>query len=157
VYDLEEPFRWLIDISVIDALDSETLKLSDFYFTGADYRYRFEPEAKQRFIDLIRERFNSGVRYRGRVLRWDTIIEQRVNDLSRFYAGRSPKPDFMEPAPKVERQDNHELRAKILLLTALEAKRLGIAKSTLHYLRRNARSPHLFKVYGKTLMKVQST
>jgi CRISPR-associated protein Cas1 len=34
VYDLQEPFRWLSDISVIHAFESEALQLSDFYFTG---------------------------------------------------------------------------------------------------------------------------
>ena len=84
VYDLQEPFRWLSDISVIEAFESEALKLSDFYFTGDDYRYRFEPEARQRFIDLIREQFNSGASYKGRVLKWDTIIEQKATELGRY-------------------------------------------------------------------------
>jgi hypothetical protein len=35
------------------------LDLPDFYFTGDDYRYRSGPEAKQRFLDLLRERFNA--------------------------------------------------------------------------------------------------
>ncbi len=39
----------------IEAFESEALNLSDFYFTGDDYRYRFEPEARQRFIGLIRD------------------------------------------------------------------------------------------------------
>jgi CRISPR-associated protein Cas1 len=51
VYDLQEPFRWLVDVSVIQAFESRALELSDFYFTGDDYRYRFETQAKQRFID----------------------------------------------------------------------------------------------------------
>jgi CRISPR-associated protein Cas1 len=74
VYDLQEPFRWISDISAIEAFESEALKLSDFYFTGDDYRYRFEPEAKQRFIDLIRQQFNCGARYKARVLKWDTVV-----------------------------------------------------------------------------------
>jgi CRISPR-associated protein Cas1 len=68
-YDLEEPFRWPVDLSVIEAFESKTLQLHDFYFTGDDYCYRFGAEAKQRFIDLIRERFNTGVAYKGRVLK----------------------------------------------------------------------------------------
>jgi CRISPR-associated protein Cas1 len=75
VYDLQEPFRWLADVSVIEAFESRVLDLPNFYFTGDDYRYRFEPEAKQRFIDLIRERFNAGVNHDGRVLKWDTVIQ----------------------------------------------------------------------------------
>jgi hypothetical protein len=51
---------------------------------GDDYRYRFEPEAKERFLDLFRERFNSAVRYNGRALKWDTVIEQKALELGRF-------------------------------------------------------------------------
>jgi hypothetical protein len=52
VYDLQEPFRWHSDLSVIEVFESEALELSDFYFKEDDYRYRFEPEARQRFTDL---------------------------------------------------------------------------------------------------------
>jgi CRISPR-associated protein Cas1 len=138
-YDLQEPFRWLVDLSVIQAFESEALKLSDFYFTGDDYRYRFESEAKQRFINLIRERFNAGVAYRGRVLKWDTVIEKKTEELGRFLTGKSSTLDFMEPAPKLEREDSRELRTKILSLTDSQAKETGIGKSTLHYLRKKAR------------------
>ena len=99
VYDLQEPFRWLVDLSVIHAFESETLTLRDFYFTGDDYCYRFETEAKQRFIDLLRGRFNAGVSYKGRVLKWDTVIEQKVSELGGFLTERSLTLDFVEPAP----------------------------------------------------------
>jgi CRISPR-associated protein Cas1 len=67
VYDLQEPFRWPVGISTIEGFESESLDLSDFYFTGDDYRYRFEANAKQSFIDMIRERFNPGVRDKGKL------------------------------------------------------------------------------------------
>jgi hypothetical protein len=66
---LQEPFGWIADVAVTDAFESEVLDLPDFYFTGDDYRYRFQLEAKQRFLDLLRERFNAGVRYGNRVLK----------------------------------------------------------------------------------------
>ncbi len=72
--DLQEPFRWIADVTVMEAFESGVLDLPDFYFTGDDYRYRFELEAKQRFLDLIRQRFNTAVRYKGRSLKWDTAI-----------------------------------------------------------------------------------
>jgi len=81
VYDLQEPFRWIADVAVIEAFESKVLDLPDFYFTGDDYRYRFEPQAKQRFLSLLRDRFNSGVRYRGLELKWDTVMEQKTNEL----------------------------------------------------------------------------
>lgn len=156
VYDLQEPFRWLADISVVEAFESGALKLRDFYFTGDDYRYRLEIEAKRKFIGLMRTRYNSGVRYCGRVLKWDTVIEQKALELSRFLTGKTSTVDFEEPSPNLERFDNRKLRERINSLTSVEAKRLGVRKSTLHYLRRNARRERPFKLHGKTMEKLQA-
>ena len=34
----------------MEAFESGVLDLPDFYFTGDDHRYRFEPEVKRRFL-----------------------------------------------------------------------------------------------------------
>lgn len=68
-YDLMEPFRWLIDITVLQAFESRVLDLDTFHFKFDDYRFRFNPEAKTRFIELLKERFNCGVSYRGQRLK----------------------------------------------------------------------------------------
>jgi CRISPR-associated protein Cas1 len=147
VYDLQEPFRWIADVAVMRAFESGVLDLPDFYFTGDDYRYRFEPEAKQRFLDLLRERFNSAVRYKGRALKWDTVIEQKTVELGRYLVGRSRRLDFSEPSPRLARADDRELRRRILDLSQSEAEKLGIGKSTLHYLRRSAAGDFSFKLH----------
>ena len=154
VYDLQEPFRWLIDVSVVEAFESGVLDLHNFYFTGDDYRYRFDVDAKQRFINLLRERFNAGVTYKGRNLKWDTVIEQKTIELGRFLIGKSTALDFVEPSPKLLRQDDRELRRKILALTQSEAKGLGIGKSTLHYLRKNVSNECGFMVREKVMKRL---
>ena len=155
VYDLQEPFRWISDVAVVEAFESGVLDLPDFYFTGDDYRYRFESEAKRRFLDLLRGRFNVGVRYNARMLRWDTVIEQKVMELGRYLIGRSASLDFSEPCPRLTRTDNRELRQRILSLSQSEARELGIGRSTLHYLRRNAGSHRSFRVYRKVQKRIQ--
>ena len=50
VYDLQEPLRWLGDVATIEAFESRVLDLKDFYFTGDDYSYKIEIEAKRRFL-----------------------------------------------------------------------------------------------------------
>jgi len=101
VYDLQEPFRWIADVAVTEAFESGVLDLPDFYFTGDDYRYRLEPDAKERFLDLLRMRFNSAVRYKGRAFKWDTVIEQKATELGRYVVGKSselekaPQPSFL--------------------------------------------------------------
>ncbi|MFI5449663.1 MAG: CRISPR-associated endonuclease Cas1 [Candidatus Bathyarchaeia archaeon] len=146
-YDLQEPFRWLVDLSVVQAFESKTLDLRDFYFTCDDYRYRFELDAKQRFIDVLRERFNVGVAYKGRRMKWDTVILEKTSELGKYLTCRSSKLDFAEPAPILERRDNRLMREKILSLTHTEAKKRGIGKSTLHYLHTRAINLRPFKIY----------
>jgi hypothetical protein len=146
-YGLQEPLRWVADVAVMEAFESGVLDLPDFYFTGDDYRYRFEPEAKQRFLELLRERFNSRVRYKDRALKWDTVIEQKTVELGRYLARRSGRLDFSEPLPNLRTTGDEHLRRRILSLTRQGAQRLGIGKSTLHYLRKKAREPQRLAMY----------
>jgi len=151
---LQEPFRWIADVAVMETFESGVLGLPDFYFTGDDYRYRFEPEAKERFLDLLRERFNSAVTYKGRALKWDTVIEQKAIELGRFLTNKSVRLTFDEPSPVLAREDSRELRAQILSLRSADAKQVGIGKSTLHYLRKNASSDRAFVVCSKLRKRI---
>lgn len=99
VYDLQEPFRWIIDLTVIEAFENHKLSPHDFYWMKDDYLYRIQWEGKMRLLDSLREKFNSGVSYKGRTLKWDTVIEEKTLELSRFLTGKSSAVDFLEPAP----------------------------------------------------------
>ena len=128
--------------------------MSTVTLTGDDYRYRFEVDAKQRFIDSLRERFNTAASYKRGILKWGTLIEQKTDELGRFLTGRTPSLDFIDPSPNLDRQDDKVLRAKILALTSSRAKQLGVGRSTLHYLRRRARMSKPFEVYKPIVMKL---
>jgi len=154
VYDLQEPFRWIADVAVMEAFESGVLDLPHFYFTGDDYRYRFEPEAKQRFLELLRERFNSVVRYRGRALKWDTVIEQKTVELGRYLVGQTSRLDFSGPSPDLGMMNEKHLRTRILNLSQSEAQRLGIGKSTLHHLRKHATASRPLRVYRPVIERI---
>lgn len=87
------------------------------------------------------------MKYKDRALKWDTIIQQKTNKLGRYLNGRSSNVDFSEPSPILRRIDDRELRSRILSISQQEASRVGIGKSTLHYLRKNARDSGPLKVY----------
>ena len=89
------------------------------------------------------------------MLKWDTVIEQKANELGRFLLGKSIL-DFAEPSPKLLRHDNRELGERILTLTQSEATELGIPKSTLHYLRKNATASRPLKVYRPVVERITS-
>jgi CRISPR-associated protein Cas1 len=144
-------------MAVVDAFESGIVDLPDFYFTGDDYRYRFGPEAKERFLDLLRERFNSPVGYNRRVLKWDTVIEEKAVELGRYLVGRTEGLHFSEPLPNLHSTDDREFRRRILSLSQSEAREIGISKSTLHYLRKNAKDTQSFRVYQKVYRRLTST
>jgi CRISPR-associated protein Cas1 len=154
VYDLMEPFRWLGDTTTIEAFESGVLDLKDFYFTGDDYSYRIEIVAKRRFLQSLKDRFNSGVSYNGHVLKWDSVIEQKTMELARYLTGKSRLLDLSGPKPELDRTDSLELRKRILSVSQSEMKRIGISKSTFHYLRKNAEGNMPFGVYTKTQEKL---
>jgi len=66
---------------------------------------------------------------------------------SPFSPRESGSIDFKQPAPSLARSDSRELRKRVLALSAREARKLGISKSTLHYLRENAASYLSFDIY----------
>jgi len=155
VYDLQEPFRWIGDVATIQAFESGLLDMKDFYFTGDDYRYKFEVEAKRRFLEFLRERFNSSVQYKTKAWQWDTIILNKVHELGRFLLEKSAFIDFTEPVPTLKRNDSLEMRKMILRLTQKQAQERGIGRSTLHYLRKRARIGKSFKVYREAVDRMQ--
>jgi len=140
-------------VTTIEAFEFGALDMKDFYFTGDGYRYHIEIEAKRRFFELLKSRFNSGVEYKRRTWKWDTVILNKTQELARFLLDRSNEIGFVEPRPCLQRSDAQKLRRRILELTQRGARELGIGKSTLHYLRENARDNHSYKVYGKVLSK----
>jgi len=114
VYDMQEPFRWLCDVTVIDAFESGALDLKDFYFIGDDYRYRIEVETKRRFLDLLKDRFNSGVEYKGKTWKWDTIILKKTQELARYLSGKAKCVNFVDQFPVLKGWGCVELHGQTL-------------------------------------------
>jgi len=152
VYDLQEPFRWLVDTTVIESLENREFKQSDFFRTD-NYALRLKPEAVKKLLSRLRVTFNSTAKYRGKAYRWDTIIFLKTQELARHLLHGAPF-DISEPSPDLARSDTPELRKHLLGLSQSQAKSLGIEKSTLHYLRRHAQNERPFRVYRKTMNRL---
>ncbi len=107
--------------------------MSTVTLTGDDYRYRFEVDAKQRFIDSLRERFNTGASYKRGILKWGTLIEQKTDELGRFLTRRASNLDFVKPEPKLEKSDSLSCEEGFfhLLLLKLGALTSGRARFTI--------------------------
>lgn len=88
--------------------------------------------------------------------KWDTVVEEETN-WGQFLAEKQMSLSLLEPMSELERQDDRQLRAKILALTSPQAKQLGIGKSTLHYLRRRTNDQLALRVYSKTRNRLSAS
>ena len=82
-------------------------------------------DAKRRFLELLKNRFNSGVKYKGKTWKWDTVILNKTQELARFLLDKSKQIDFIELHPSLQRSDTQDLRKRILELTQTDAQRAG--------------------------------
>jgi len=94
----------------MEAFDSRLPDSPGFYFAGDDYEYRLDFGARNRFLSVLRERFNTGVRYRlcvlkrdPDVLKWAPVIEQKTAELGRHLVARTVGLDFSKPSARLRR------------------------------------------------------
>jgi CRISPR-associated protein Cas1 len=153
VYDFQEPYRWLVDTTVISCVESGRFGKKDFYRMD-NYVLRLRPEAAKKLLDALRIRFNSPVRCKGRLYGWDTVIRLKAQELANHVLGKRTNLNFSEPKPVLHRTDSEAIRNRILSMTTVEGRKLGIRKNTLWYLEHRARGDKTFRIYGKVRTKL---
>lgn len=152
VYDLQETFRWIIDLSVIELLEDHKLKKSDFIVTER-YHIRLRENTAKMLIEKIRNNFNRKAPYKKKNFTYQTILYDKVQQLANFISDKRSDIDFAVPNLEIRRDDTVSLKERILGLTPEDRKRLGINKSTLWYMKKNLKSNKRTKFYDKTLSK----
>lgn len=155
VYDLQEPYRWLVDTTVISCLESERFGKKDFYRMD-NYVLRLRPDAVRKLIDALRIKFNSTVHYAGKLYSWDTMIRLKAQELASYILSNRAELSFEDPSPTLCRGDSERIRNSILSISSADARRLGIRKSTLWHLRHRAQAGKPMQIYGKVREKLEA-
>ena len=146
VYDLQELYRWVIDLSVIQVLEDKKLKKSDFIVTE-NYNIRLRESAAKLLLNKIRINFNSVSKYKGKNRALEFTLLDNLRKLSDFISGKSNSLKFYVPEANISRNDDIDIREKILSITPAERKRLGINKSTLWYRQKAIKEGKTIKLY----------
>ena len=147
VYDLQELYRWVIDLSVIQVLEEKRLKKSDFIVTE-NYNIRLRENAAKQLINKIRINFNSISKYKGKNRALEFTLLDNMRKLSDYVLSKSNILKFYVPEVNIDRNDDIEVRDRILSITPAERKRLGINKSTLWYRQKAIKDGRKIKLYG---------
>ena len=154
VYDIQELFRWLIDISVIQLLEEKKIKKSDFIITE-NYHTRLGENVAKLLIEKITSNFNARYNYKNsKNYSYQIILQDNLQQLANFIVDKKQGFDFGIPKISLNRNDNLELREKILKMTADERKRLGINKSTLWYIKNKIQDKQTIQIYSKIMSKL---
>ena len=84
VYDLEEPFRWLVEKAILKLIFEKKVQLSNFMTT--DYgNVRLKPNTVKLVLDEIAKQFRTTVLYRGKRRQWSTMIMLKTRELIRLF------------------------------------------------------------------------
>ena len=131
VYDLQELFRYIVDYSVIELLETKPKK-SDFIVTE-NYHIRLKPNTAKLLIEKIKDNFNKRYEFKDKQYTLDNILYENVRILSNYISGKSRTLEFNIPEIRIDRADDKQLRAKIMAINPQKRKELKINKSTLWY------------------------
>jgi len=153
VYDLQEPFRYVVDYSVIELLETK-LKKSDF-ITTENYHIRLKTNTAKLLIEKIKNNFNQRYEFKNKQHTLENIMFENIRELSRYIIGNSKSLEFSIPDIAIKRNDNSQIRDKIMSINPEKRKELKINKSTLWYQQKKIKEGKTIKIYSKTKGKIE--
>jgi CRISPR-associated protein Cas1 len=153
VYDMQELFRWLVDLSVIQLLEEKKLKKSGFIVTE-NFHIRLKENTAKALIEKIKLNMNAKTAFKGRNATYQTVLYNNTHALANFLLDKNKTLCFDVPAFTAGRNDTLYIQQRILTITPQERKRLAISKSGLSYQKKKLSQGKPIKVYETVLKKI---
>jgi len=153
VYDLQELFRYVVDYSVIELLETK-LKKSNF-ITTENYHIRLKPNTAELLIEKIKNNFNQRYEFRNKQYTLESIMFENIRELGRYIIGNSKQFEFAIPDIEIKRNDTSQIRDKIMSIDPEKRKKLKINKSTLWYQQKKIKEGKNIRIYNKTKVKFE--
>jgi CRISPR-associated protein Cas1 len=158
VYDIQELFRWLIDLSVIELLEEKKLLKKGNFIVTENYHIRLKENTANLLVDKIKNNFNRKAENykRSKSYSYKNILFDNVQLLANFIMDKNNKIQFNIPIIKMQKSDYNyfAIQKRIMSMTTEERKRLGINKSTLWYQKNSLSKGHRVRLYDKVLSKL---
>jgi CRISPR-associated protein Cas1 len=156
-YDLQEPFRWLVDLSVLEVLRDGKLDRKQDFIVTENYHVRLRPTAAKALIDRFSANMNRKVAVGGRNYSYVTLVLEMGRKLAIHLTAPKTSLDFSYPFAAGEAGCvNSDLKERVRSLTLAERKTAGISKTTWHYIRKRAAEGKPLKLYGKVARRLST-
>lgn len=144
-YDLQEPFRFLIDLSIISIIEKGIIENKEFIRTE-NYNLRLRTSGAKKLIEEINKWFNKKVNFKGKLCTWSNVLFTQTTDLAHYLLGDKAQINFEEPFFEIERTDTEEIRNLILEMPYAKWKKMGFSKGTLHPLKQKVKAERYFNL-----------
>ena len=138
VCDLQEPFRWLVDLSVIETIAGRQLDRKADFLTTENYHIRLRPHAIGLLAERLGENFNRTAPFGGQRRTLDAILFETARKLARHLLGQSKKLVLNFPFGAFDGAIDTQAAETISALTYSDARKLGISKAGLRDMKRRA-------------------
>ena len=153
VYDLQELYRWLVDLSVIQLLEEKKIKKVDF-ITTENYNIRLKEKTAKMLVEKIKLNFNLRVPYNDKNYSYQNVLYENVRLLANYMLGKANRLTFVIPQMESSRADNINVRNTISNMSPEERRKLGIRRNTLWYMKKNIKEGKRIKIYDKVMTKM---
>jgi len=80
---------------------------------------------------------------------------ENIRELSRYIMDNSKQLEFSIPEMEIKRNDNSQIRNRIMSIDPEKRKELKINKSTLWYQQKKIKEGKILKVYNKTRVRTE--
>jgi len=154
VYDLQEPFRWLVDLSVIEVLAGRQLDRKGDFLTTENYHVRLRPRAIGLLADRLSQNFNRAVPFRGKQRTFEAISFEAARNLARYLLGQTKRLDLSYLFGAFNGALDTGTALAVLGLTFAERKALGIRENTFHDIKKRAGAGKPLRLYGKVARRL---
>src|SRR5208283_5240032 len=95
-YDMQELFRFIVDLAVINLIENDRMDKKDFIRTE-NYTLKLRSTGARKITDEINGWLNKSVGYQGKETSWDYVIFLKARELAHYLVGKQKSLDLISP------------------------------------------------------------
>jgi CRISPR-associated protein Cas1 len=155
-YDLQEPFRWLVDLSVLEVIRDGKLDRKRDFIVTENYHVRLRPAAANALIQRLSANMNRKVSVGGRSFAYETLVLESARKLARYLTTSKGPFDLCYPfAVGVSGHVETNLKDRVAAMTYAEGRDLGISKAGLFSMKRRAAEGKPLRLYSTVRIRLE--
>ena len=124
-------------------------------YTTENYHIRLKPDTAKLLIEKIKDNFNQLYEFKNKQHILENILFENIREFSKYITGNSKSLEFTISDIEIKRNDNSQVRDKIMSIDPDKRKDLKINKSTLWYQQKKIKEGKSIKIYKKTKVRIE--